>query len=273
MTGAEFIKLIGPSAGEVLKRHNLAVFSYAPEHDHHRPQGTGTLLRIADKIFLVTASHVVAAVQGADHLVVGNPVTGRLFPLAGELVRTDEAGADVAIFAIDDAHVPRVRELPALSLSQTWLEPALPEGWFLLSGFPREWHKRDPAKRTLLVNPYQIVVRPYAGDTAGLKGFDSDFHLLVTYGKNAQGNDPNGVAFPESVEGMSGACIWRFADAAPNAATWDAEKEMRVVGVQTSEYPGELDRRIVRGTKWRTVVEFLAAAYPDLRPAINLHLR
>jgi hypothetical protein len=272
VNGGEFIKMIGPQAGAMLKQHSLAVYSYASEHDHHLPQGTGTLLNIASRHFFITAAHVAATVSGEDRLFVGNPASGHHMSLGGKLVHTDEAATDIAILAVDAERVPAVRQLPALSLSQTWLKPTLPPAWFVLSGFPREWHRKDPERRALLTNPYQIVVSPYVGDSDALKGFDPTHHFLMTYGKNAQRDDPNGVRYPESLEGMSGACVWRLADVSPNPATWSAGKEMRVVGIQTGEYEGKLDRRVVKGTTWLTVVEIIAAAFPDLKPAIELHI-
>lgn len=273
MTGGQFLKAIGPAARSVLARHVLAVYALVHEHHNIQPLGTGTLLAIAGKCFFVTAAHVMNAVRGdrKDELAICLPTEGRLIRIGGESLVTREEDEDVCVVALDAESTERVRTLPMLTLRDTWMSGEQPDCVYLLSGYPREWHRSDEHARRLLMRPYGIAVGRIAGADLALRRYDPKCHLLFTYGLNTLRDDPNGVEAPQSLEGMSGSAIWRIADLPLRAQDW-LNSGMRVVAVQTSAYRVG-DRAIVRGTKWSVIVAIIEDAFPDLRTAIALHDR
>jgi hypothetical protein len=272
VTGAEYLKIIGPLAGEVLARHVLSIFALAPEHEHLRPIGTGALLQIADRRFLITAAHVASEadkVQG-DRVVVGLPADGRLYVVGGKAIRTPEEHTDLAIVALSAESHAALNHLRPLSLADAYLGTSFSSAIYALSGYPREWYGKDDATRAITVRPYQIAVRLFDGDTTSLRGYDSAEHVLMTYGLNTLRDDPNGVVAPQSLRGLSGSSIWRLADLpSPSPEQWSS-RAMRVVGIQTGEYRIG-DRMVVKATRWASVVGTIAAAFPELRPPIMLH--
>ena len=271
ITGAEFLKLVGPKAGPVLGHHVLAVFSLAREYQHQRPIGTGTLLRIADRVFLVTAAHVANAVDQSlgDALVIGLPNDGHLHIIGGEILVTRTDYEDIAVVALDAASIAKVRNLPTLSLGQTWLSDDAPEAIYLLSGYPQEWHRQDRAAGKLVVGPYGLAVGLYRGDSGSFKGYEPRDHLLFTYGLNSLRDDPNWVRSPASIEGLSGSPVWRLANLPDGAQNWTPEA-MKVVAIQTGTYRVK-ERMIVKTTRWPVLIAMLRSAFPDLIKPIDLH--
>jgi len=230
--------------------------------------GTGTLLKIADQCFLVTAAHVHqdALRYRCDlHISAEN---GALIAFDG-MVHSANNQFDVAAWELSDKIEAEMkghdfRSLAEIDLSGTPLE----SGWYLVFGYPCILARSDAKTRTVRIAALSYATVPYAGSTNSLVGYEPEFHLLLRAPRednvSADGTD---LRLPEHLNGISGSSIWRIAmdESYETALVADTA---RVVAVQTGCYR---ETQLIKGTRWRAVLALLWKSRPDLRPAILLH--
>src|SRR6267142_1615785 len=72
------IRAFGSKLEPLLRSACIPLYTRAVEHDFIRPLGTGSLLAVAEKRWLVTASHVLEEGR-RDQLIAGNLIAGHQF--------------------------------------------------------------------------------------------------------------------------------------------------------------------------------------------------
>jgi hypothetical protein len=87
-------------------------------------------------------------------------------------------------------------------------------------------------------------------------------------GSRAEFTDREGTSadFPRDLKGISGCPVWRTVDLNVPIDDWH-RLTPRVVGVQTGVYQ---QSQVIRVTRWAAVTTLIHAAFPELRPAIDL---
>jgi hypothetical protein len=241
------------------------------------PHGTGTLFRIADEHFLVTAAHVVDGLGEFDwRLYVADYKAGsNLVALEGDLTRTlDNKVQDVAIFRLAQRTVDTLVNRVFLSLTNVDFGMLQPRpGWYYVFGYPVSQQKVDKAQAQVATKPFAYGSHLFSGPTASLNGFDARLHLLVHVYKNANvDSSGSSVYLPRSFLGISGASIWRAYANGESAASWTASTSLKVVSVETCVYPdANQDAVLVRGTKWWLVRRMLIEQYPSMVRVFSLH--
>ena len=244
----ERVSEIGRFLGPRLNSLSLAIWLYAEDHHALRPVGTGALLEAKEKLFLVTAHHVVASKHENDvicvsrGLGVSNPVK-----LVVAVVRFF-SDWDISVIEIPEWVKPLLQPMPRSSID---VIGELDGGLHLIVGWPaqlRPTHALSTGSEsvaTIVADAVSLRLWDYRGDREGLAGVQ-DEHLLLEL-------DPaclSGGRLP-ALEGISGAPVWRVHD--------DSSLLVRpaLVGVQTGFHPMRNGTTVVRASPASLVLELL----------------
>ncbi|MBK5275740.1 MAG: hypothetical protein JJE30_11890 [Desulfuromonadales bacterium] len=261
----------------------VIVGSNAPAVRHF---GTGTLFSVADRNFVVTAAHVIRSAY-ADKATVG--ISGGV----SDFIATPDSWIlsnglhgrngldlfDVAVCALNENQVAKLRSRIFLRLSDISFSDDLSQGYFLISGFPQIWSTAcDQQVDTMKLRLLHFSTFSYQGDTAGLDGYDARYHLLLDAkhddlldksGDKIQFRMRSGASarMPNDLQGVSGCSVWQIGDLRTPPHQWRSD-QARLVAVQTSVYS---KRSLIKATRWNALSTLLYTAFPELRPAIELH--
>ncbi len=236
--------------------------------------GTGTLFRIADTSFLVTATHVI---EEADNkkLVFTVPHSDDIIPLGGMGFLANRDPFDIGVIQLDSQVSNRLEDKNFLRLHHVCDERVDNEGLYCLLGYPEIMCEHENGILDLIM--LYLTVPPYIGETSALDGYQEIYHLLLDArksdikgvdGKTMEFRYRGGVdaPFPRELKGISGSSVWRIANKPTDVHAKNCDKA-RIVGVQTSIYQ---NRQCIRATYWKAVMSMLTDAIPELRRAIEL---
>lgn len=251
-----------------------------------RHLGSGTLFRVADMSFVVTAAHVL-------HSAYANGATVGISGGDSNFITTDgswilsngvdgDNGADpldVAVYPLREDQIARMGNRKFLRLNDVSFSSDLSHGYFLISGFPQIWSGEcndtiDTMKARLL----QFSTFAYTGSTAALDRYNERYHLLLDAkpeeilnesGDEVQFKTRTGASakIPNDLHGVSGCSVWHIGDLRISVDQWRANGA-KLVAVQTGVYPG---RALIKATRWIAASTLLYSAFPELRSAIKLH--
>jgi len=234
-----------------------------------RQHGTGTLVRIAEHPFLVTASHVVVPPKKEfkmDLFLVGPSGTAPI-PLVGSRVVTHSPGgcdddpADIAVWELQDITISNLGECTFLRQTDIVADDDFAEDYYFFTGFPTVWAKTDDEPdRGLQLLSY--CTQLYEGSTTS-PTFRPDWHVLLRCGGALQVTGER-AEMPKDLRGISGCSIWRS-----YFTTSGAKGRARVVAVQTGTLK---NGTVVQATRWALVVKMISDSYPHLRSAFSLLL-
>lgn len=263
----------------------ITLIEAEPKNETLCPWGTGTLFRVADESFLVTAGHVAKdAVDCNTPLCV--PTSGDSFvQLHGNwFCSTDNQYGiskdpfDIAVLKLTSEVVEKLAADSFLRLNEIDFEEDLSKGIFALFGYPSRLS--TPSTRsndTLSIRPFQFVTYAYEGLTDFIKDFNERLHLLLSAkptdmtsisGMSGGLVDRNGnpIDFPKGLGGISGCSVWRIGRRDRAIVRW-AEEKPKIVAVQTGVYE---DSQIIKATRWIGVSTLMHSAFPELRAALDL---
>jgi len=234
---------------------------------------TGFLLQIANRYFLLTASHDLQ-----EFLKNGfRPMTSPNFPndppfgfgiSSGFGTKVgDPTIADVGIFELTQESAEyftsgwrRFLRLTELSYSES-LDQAL----YLLIGYPTPDEKIvgeiDGVPQTI-AQRYWYITNDYPHDPMNLEPHDPIQQFALEYGRttvNEDGNESSSI----HLGGMSGCPVFRISPSNPLTKNLNYVK---CVGIQCSFKPNSH----IKGTYIRHAIDMIYDKYPDLRAAINL---
>jgi hypothetical protein len=284
---------LNPQAGRIAAQFALAVPPatvdsmvgiVAAKQPVVRQFGTGTLFRVADRAFVITAGHVIRQAHDMQATLGIAAAPPTLMALTEQAIATtpDDGGCDYDLAAIpltDNQQSTLTSIKRFLTFADVQEEDTAQDPYYVITGFPAIWATPSemPSQR-LSLKPLQIGGERFKGHTGNLHGYDPRRHLLVVaeeenaYNEHGKGLDfrHRGGApatFPGDIYGVSGSAVWRIGDLDVDQALWKAS-DARLVGVQTGSYPAA---RAIKVTRWIGVTTLLHLAYPDLRSAIELH--
>jgi len=233
--------------------------------------GTGTLFRVADKSFLVTASHVVdtAEEQGLELAICDLAPTSPSIPLHGRI--QGHKSYDVAVWELPPDVVNAIRNRTFLTVHHADRENRRPSrGWYCALGFPSFFASTDLENNKLRVNhPFTFGAEAYQGDTNDLPGYDPRFHILLhTPPEDVRWAVEGPPPIPTRFDGLSGCSIWQAYYEGLLSKHWTTDDAV-VVAVQTGVYK---NGTIVKGTRWWVVDRIIRECYPELAGPLSLVL-
>ena len=129
----------------------------------------------------------------------------------------------------------------------------------------------------MLYKGLEYTTYAYEGDVELLIGYLPIYHLLLdAQAREVTKDDGSPMVFtnlegkaaeiPRDLKGISGCAVWRIGDFTVPTGN-QTKLPARVVGVQTGIYQSS---QVIRVTRWAAVTTLIDAAFPELRPAMNL---
>ena len=194
--------------------------------------GTGTFLRVGDRLFLITAKHVVDDYSADKLAVPSNPIRDPDPRTLGKIKVTSakQDFVDVAVIELlEDDAIPRVSKgWGLITLDDVAL--ASEDGEFALCGYPSRAGirpKQHLIGSTLLAfNTYRLESDPPDAD----RPVHKDLDLFFRYDVKAESD--GGVIDTPHLGGCSGCSIWEWHEV-PEHEVWSADKAFKVVAVQS----------------------------------------
>jgi|SRR5882757_7557849 len=242
--------------------------------------GSGTLLAVADRQFVVTAAHVVRQAQDYGSTVgIGGDSEGHFVAATGNWIVPQDDRFDIAIYPLDRVQTERLAKCTFVRIGDVSFDADLSRGFFVVSGFPSVWSTDSSDDReTMRLRLLQYSTYAYSGDTAGLGDYDSRYHLLLdarpehlfdASGETLRFRMASGhpAQMPGDLRGISGCGVWMIGDLRTPCQSWSAD-QARLVGVETGVFH---DRAAIKATRWNAVTTLLYSAFRDLRYTLKLY--
>lgn len=270
------MKLTPPETREFIARMDAALLPlltkcvvpiYADQLSIPVQCGTGTLFRVADYSFLVSACHVTnIARQGIQLYIADAILKAPSIPLEGNL--HSENNLDVSVWELAPQVVSKLPNRNFLTIHQAdRADLRVTRGWYYVHGYPNCWSDPRPEEQKTTVKAFTYGTVPYQGETSTFKGYNPNIHVLLTAPE--EGNvDSQGVEteMPASLHGISGCSIWQAYYEGLSSRSWTVDDAV-VVAVQTGVYR---NGTVVRGTRWWIIEKILSKNYPDLEGPLSL---
>jgi hypothetical protein len=221
---------------------------------------TGTLFRISDRHFIITARHIF---DDLDPQCIAYPEhpdkTVRWTIGMSRLVKPDTDQIDVAIIELlENATTKRlISGWQFLTLNN--VAPATDDGTFALMGYPSEFSTpRAEWKPTGGI----VYVSNRMGAPSTAPDLNPAIDLFFEYGPTALKQGQEEVN-PPDLSGTSGGSVWEYVDL--EGGLWAPAKVLKVVGVQSAQ----LKKKYFRAVGWGAVASIFGQMDEDLRIAIQ----
>ena len=237
--------------------------------------GTGTLFRIADKSFLVTASHVVTEAESRKFgLYISDAPSSvasrsRSVPLQGRVSGHNAKRYDVCIWELPADVVAALGGRTFLSIHRADRQDRRLRlnGIYSMYGYPECWSQVRMADNFVDLTPIRVVAQQYQGDSSRMPDYDFELNLLLSL-ESAPENLPDSPAGspPPLWHGISGCPIWQLSYEGLPSKLWTPNDAV-IVGVQTGV---SRNGTIIKGTRWWVVEAIIRHAYPELTEPLDL---
>jgi hypothetical protein len=242
--------------------------------------GTGTLFRIADKSFVITAAHVIRTASDLNQTLGIGGAGMNFVALSETAICSNDTRAgftqdsfDVAVVPLTSEQVSRLEESTFLRLDDVSFSPVDKNNFVSIFGFPHIWSTQSTEQQPMMTSKaFQFTTDVYSGPTSGLSNYSEQYHLLLNANREHvydekgtptqfQTLDGQPAMFPQHVGGISGCSVWRIGDGNKPPTEWDADQP-KLIAVQTGVYP---QRHIIKSTRWIAVCTLFHEAFPELR--------
>ena len=261
----EFIARMDAAMMPLFKKCVVAI--YGEHHGVPVQCGTGTLFRVADYSFLVSACHVTNLARNGVQLYISDAVQGgQGIALEGNL--HSENHLDVSVWHLAPQVVAELPNREFLTLHHSdRADLRVTPGWYYLHGYPNCWSAPRPDDQKTSVKAFTYGTILYQGDSSTFEGYNRNLHVLLTAPKE-RNVDSHGAEteMPTSLKGISGCSIWQAYYEGLPSRSWTVDDAV-VVAVQTGVYRGGT---VVRGTRWWLIEKILAKNYQDLQGPLSL---
>jgi hypothetical protein len=219
--------------------------------------GTGTLFRVAESSFLVTASHALDVCDEGLGIYVPRFGTSHLVQIHGRRHRV--VSHDIAVIELPQPVVDELGPYTYLTPDQAYLSrDRLGQGLYYVHGYPSCYAFPSIVEATIRASALNIPARRLTGIHRDIRTSSlPDEYILL-----------NAFANAFDLNGISGCSIWLAHGDNDDPCAWHSESA-RVVAVETGTYRRHT---IIEGTVIRQVFRMLYQALPALRPILGPHL-
>lgn len=256
-------------------RHTVGLYA-VDEYGKSTVWGTGILLEIGLKCFVVTAAHV--AVDGKTiPLAIGIPNSEVPFvKIKGceTYHSTSKCGdhsddeLDLAVIDLSEALVARIRETRQfLHVRDLDLGDRITSfGMYLVLGLPKAWSRQEENKTTSEV--LSLSALPQAFESVpSVENLNPKSHFVLDYGRTPFfGRDGNQVVKPPPPGGISGCGVWRIATAADMQHP-DLLPPPQLVGIVTGWYESKL---VLKGSRIALALGLILKKFPELNQVLRI---
>lgn len=240
-----------------LERRTVAIFKVA-EGGAPTPEGSGVLIQVADRHFVITAAHVLD-LWGKLSLIVplAGGMTVNLTACRAEVTK-DTEHADFAIIPLTEAMAAVLLQSKAfVRLSEMDAAAATPQGMHAVFGYPQELSRI--AQRGRLSNALF-----YPTNLMPLPDIDPELAIAMEIHAEIEDSDGDRSRLPD-LRGISGCGMWRLTIDVDDADAWSTDR-IRLVGIEHTVRPN----RWIRGTRIRHVVAGIASQFRELERSVSL---
>lgn len=246
--------------------------------------GSGTLLAVADRRFVVTAAHVIRKAHEFEATVgISGGLDNYFVATSGNWILSHNDALDdpfdIALYPLTQSQTERFHHRAFIRIADASFAVDLSRGFFVVSGFPSIWTTDSRhAEETLKLRMLQYSTYACNRDAAALQGYDARHHLLLeaspeqlfdVTGSSMQFRTLNGYAaqMPQDLRGISGCSVWMIGSLDIPCENWRPE-QAKLVAVETGVFSGH---STIKVTRWNAVTTLLYAAFPDLRATIQFY--
>lgn len=266
---------------------SAAVPFYASQEGRVTSCGSGVLLAVGERKFILTAAHVLDFQEIMKlPLAIGSPTKGDfLTPLEtlniyrspyklklkikenySELRKQESDPIDTGIVEITPGMAAELEKSKRFSsLREVDVETPYVPGAFLIAGYPLKKSKVDATAKTVTFEGGWFVT-----NLADPPVREDGLALHFTYpssGINLRGEELN----LDHPEGISGCGVWRIGDLRSiqmNGGNWTAD-HVKLIGIEHGWYE---ESRRVHATPIHIAVQMIYKGYPDLREIMDQEL-
>jgi hypothetical protein len=224
--------------------------------------GTGTLLTVDGRFFLVTAAHLFKDCDpGRFAIASANTTLMWSIGRCNLLLPTNDAFDVAVVELLEEATIERAKaSWKILTLANTGL--ASQEGVFVLCGFPSERTVRtgDMIRGSRIIAfTNRISEVPADAEQPVHPALDLFFH----YDEEAIQITGTAIATP-NLRGCSGTSIWEYREP-QGVSFWTPEQCLRIIGVQSAWLKG----KYFRAKSWAAVLEIMRQTDDRLAAIVN----
>jgi hypothetical protein len=209
---------VGPSLRDHTARTIVALYG-ATDPDYGELVGTGVFVEINDTVFILTADHVVTALQGYPTGAFSNG-SDSPHPIQTPFLRCIDPNLDLAILPLPPGSIIRANIIP-LNLSDFADQSGLKEREIIfIHGYPEK-----ESRFSALAKGVYSESLPYSTfeGLATWPHFNPNLHFALEYNQSeAQRNEMGADAWLKDPPGLSGSGVWRtYQDV---SSGWDVRK-------------------------------------------------
>ncbi len=229
--------------------------------------GTGTLLTVQGRYFLVTAAHLFDEGRDPGRFAIPkgrkNADVHTLGPY--QLYKAKEPEIDIAILELHESTTIEAAKTGWRILTLENIGKPSAAGVFILCGYPSEraWRTENLIGGKPITVFTERIPQPANATPPVHPALDLFFH----YSTDAPNIEGETVTTPH-LRGASGASVWEYRDP-PLGSLWAPEQALRVVGVQSAF----LHEQYFRAKSWDMVLQMMRQADSTLEAEIDCHLR
>jgi len=264
-----------------LSKTTVPIFRHASGIvDHH---GSGVLLQVEGKRFLVTAAHVsdeffcerwrqfFFGTPEGDDLI---PVTTASFvrPKMPASLNRDDEPLDLAVLELKPDIADKLSAFTRfVTLGELGLDPdKLNSGLYLVLGYPAFRVENDEMDQIIeaqimpyFTNLYDMVSNP-------VPNISPADHLVLEVNRLDEDEGSGDRIDLDQTHGISGCGVWRVLDEGQPIGSLDWRNAKLVAIVTDRSLPEVMGPiQYLRGTKIKRVINFIYEGWEDLRPAIE----
>jgi hypothetical protein len=227
------------------------------------PHGSGVLLRIGHRPFLLTAAHVIDADSQGDLLVT---TKRKLIPIAGHKVaiglpssgRREDDKYDVAYCAVDEACEASLIEDGSVFLERDDVDLSVEshsEDCYMFAGYP--WRKTERKHGCIEASFRTMTGLTLSARDVTRHGYRPQDHIIVRFRrKRSKPLDTDELRISPLPHGMSGGAIFKWP-----RTTNAKHSDFKLAGIAT-DYDSRANLLI--GTRLHCFIRCIAMDYPDL---------
>jgi hypothetical protein len=256
-------------------------FHWEDEERVPRQNGTGVLLRIAHRRFIITGAHVADQIKakfdsheltfiaGCGNLEKPPIPLDRVVLLLSPSEGKNRKWQDLYDVAVVELLTRATNELAGHStfVELDQLDLAVEQndgGHFYIFGFTSGSNQADRERRTLTTTAFPIATQLFRGDLSSLLSFDPGTGLLFDFDAHAGGGEGSPRVAPR-LGGISGCGIWRIVSADRQFMECDPAKA-KLVAIEHEEV---VSSKAIAGTRIKYALQMIFRNYADLRDAIT----
>lgn len=260
-------QIIGKTEHALLVAHigSFIVPIYLAEESAITAKGTGTLLDGGDRLYLVTASHVLDGCVASKLSSPGGRTLAPPVPWRDvRVVKAPEASKlpDVAIVEFLSPETIAALRRTYSSLTLDRVATATPGSAFILAGFPEE--KAKITGKVVDHDPFVYFTTMMPEPPKDAADPNPTFDLFFALGRRGTGSDGQRIDVP-NLRGASGCAIWEIG---AGGKLWTPGTALRAVGVLRSAKPGAW----FRATNWLAGIFVLATFDSQAAHALAVRL-